>query len=664
MKMKVSIKHILLTLLCIVLFISFTPIVTEANSTYHWKLYTDAQQKYKKKKYDAVIPLMKEALKQNQSVAYYRLLAESYEQLEQYQNAANTFYDEAKVQHALALKSGDYNTYYAVLARADKLNTELELYIEDKIPLQSNVALSKFEPAQGLYIGAYIEKDSHLEAKKSEKYRAFNELTAKQHGIYFTYHKYGQPFPKVLAANVKAVGGAIQLALEPKTLADIKNDEYLKQFAKDAQDAGTPIFLRFASEMNGSWVNWNGNPKLYIEKFRLIHDVMEQYAPNVAMLWSPAANPKQTINDYYPGDKYVDWVGLSMYSVKYFNGDVKTPADHVNPLDLLDYVYEQYADRKPIMVSEYGATHFSKAGNTDTTTFAITKMNMLYSGVKLKYPRVKAINWFSLDTLVNSHSTDRMLNNFSLTDNVSLLASYSKLIKDPYYLSAVVGLEQVSPVIKQSVVPYKKQTIHGDVKGIIWTKSYDPYISKVIVDIDGQEAKVLKQYPYEFNIEGSKLKKGKHSVKISVYDSKGKVATNKTYSIHIDDSVGELQADQIRMYLNESYVYTKQGKIELPVAPFTAESTTLVPLRFISTMLGAEVKWDNTTKKVTINGTKKIILTLESKMVEVDGRKMELMIAPREVNGNTFVPLRFVNEQLGGKIAYSKENNRIDIFKQ
>jgi len=67
---------------------------------------------------------------------------------------------------------------------------------------------------------------------------------------------------------------------------------------------------------------------------------------------------------------------------------------------------------------------------------------------------------------------------------------------------------------------------------------------------------------------------------------------------------------------------------------------------------------------VTINGTKKIILTLESKMVEVDGRKMELMIAPREVNGNTFVPLRFVNEQLGGKIAYSKENNRIDIFKQ
>src|SRR5690606_21344322 len=169
--------------------------------------------------------------------------------------------------------------------------------------------LSKYEPAYGMYIGAFIEKDSHMESKKAGKYRAFNELTGKQHGLYFAYHKYGQPFPKNFAANVKAAGGAIQLALEPEQgLAVVKNDEYLKQFAKDAQAAGVPVFLRFASEMNGSWVTWHGDPKLYIEKFRLIHDVMEQLAPNVAMLWSPAANPKQTMNDYYPGDKYVDWV--------------------------------------------------------------------------------------------------------------------------------------------------------------------------------------------------------------------------------------------------------------------------------------------------------------------------------------------------------------------
>ena len=39
--------------------------------------------------------------------------------------------------------------------------------------------------------------------------------------------------------------------------------------------------------MNGEWVPWYGDPEKYKEKFRLVHDIMEQEAPNVAMVWSP-----------------------------------------------------------------------------------------------------------------------------------------------------------------------------------------------------------------------------------------------------------------------------------------------------------------------------------------------------------------------------------------
>ena len=141
------------------------------------------------------------------------------------------------------------------------------------------------------------------------------------------------------------------------------------------------FYAQFNPEMNGSWVRWHGNPALYIEKFRLISRVMKEEAPNVAMVWTPNSNPENQIERYYPGDAWVDWVGVNMYNVRFFNGDVKQPADRVNPLDLLDYVYKTYAARKPIMIAEYGATHYSAAGKVDTTALAIAKMNMLYYGV-------------------------------------------------------------------------------------------------------------------------------------------------------------------------------------------------------------------------------------------------------------------------------------------
>src|SRR5690606_34259529 len=382
---------------------------------------------------------------------------------------------------------------------------------------------------------------------------------------------------------------------------------------------------RFASEMNGSWVTWSGNPKLYIEKFRLVAKVMEEEAPNVAMVWSPAANPKHNIHDYYPGDDYVDWVGLSIYSVKFFNGDVKSPADHVNPLDSLDYVYQAYAERKPIMVSEYGATHFSKAGNTSTVNFAITKMNMLYHGAKLKYPRLKNINWFSLNTLTDSHSAERSLNNFSLTENSSLLGAYKNMIKDPYYLSRVTPLAESKKVLAQSVVPIEDQAVRGtNSKVIAWVKTYDPYISKVVFSLDGKQVAESKQYPYQWKVDTSTLSPGAHKLKVTVYDSKGRIASSKQSTIMVDTSADKLSKDQYALYINEKYVYTANGKIKLPVAPYTSQGRTLVPLRFISNTLGADVKWNSKDKSITIKGKSTIVLTEGSQTVTVDGVKSQL----------------------------------------
>ncbi len=90
---------------------------------------------------------------------------------------------------------------------------------------------------------------------------------------------------------------------------------------------------------------------------------------------------------------------------------------------------------------------------------------------------------------------------------------------------------------------------------------------------------------------------------------------------------------------------------------------TLVPARFVSEALGAEVGWNPETRKVTINdGKKEIILTIGSTAVQVNGEKQIIDCAPAILPpGRTFVPLRFVSETLETEVVFDSSNSQIII---
>lgn len=489
--------------------------------------------------------------------------------------------------------------------------------------------------------------------------------------MFFTYYHYGVDFPSLTASYVAEAGGALKIAWEPADgLNAVKDDEYLRKFARDAKASGIPIFLRFASEMNGDWVKWHGNPELYIEKFRLVAKVMKEEAPNVAMLWSPNAVPVHNMNDYYPGDDAVDWVGVSTYSVRFFNGDPSQPADQINPLDNIDFLYQEYADRKPIMVSEYGATHYSKAGEVDTTAFAITKMAMLYHGAKLKYPRIKAINWFSMNTITTSSRAERQLNNFSLMDNAKLRSSYSKLLSDDYYLEQVVTNDNTKlPASAITPVPDNNWSIFrnsdsdkSSVEVNAWVKTYDSTISKVRFDLDGKLLNESKQYPYSSTIDSSSLSLGQHSLEVILYDSKGKVAAHKTYNFNVKAALPKLSESEFLLTVGQAEVHTYNGKLALQSSPYVAEGTTMVPLRVIIDQLKANVLWDADTQAITINSRDTVIvLKIGNINAQVNSQTVVLGVAPALNNNVTFVPLRFISAQLGANIDYDTEAKTILI---
>jgi beta-mannanase len=103
-------------------------------------------------------------------------------------------------------------------------------------------------------------------------------------------------------------------------VADGSQDAYLETQAKAIAAYGKPVFLRIDWEMNGSWYpEWGSSavsPSAYIAAWRHIWTVFRQQGvTNAAFVWCPNVGDLggQSWTDWYPGNGYVNWIGLDAY---------------------------------------------------------------------------------------------------------------------------------------------------------------------------------------------------------------------------------------------------------------------------------------------------------------------------------------------------------------
>jgi beta-mannanase len=190
-------------------------------------------------------------------------------------------------------------------------------------------------------------------------------------------------------------------------LQDIINgswDSYIRARGAEFAAVGAPIMVRWGHEFNGNWYPWgivnnNSNPALYVSAYRHVHDlVVAAGATNVQWVWcfGNGSVPVASFNDpaqSYPGDAYVDWVGIDGYNWG-FGPSWDPSGNHWTTFEsMFASAYataRAIAPRRPVMIGEVGSSE--DGGNK--AQWINDMSTALQSG---RYPDLKMVVYFDQD---------------------------------------------------------------------------------------------------------------------------------------------------------------------------------------------------------------------------------------------------------------------------
>lgn len=109
-------------------------------------------------------------------------------------------------------------------------------------------------------------------------------------------------------------------------------------------------------------------------------------------------------------------------------------------------------------------------------------------------------------------------------------------------------------------------------------------------------------------------------------------------------------------------VFVDGDQVQFDQPPIVVGSRVLVPLRGIFEKMGAFVEWNPANRTVrAVRGTTVVELQIGSRVARVNGAQITLDVPAQIVSGRTLVPLRFISESLGANVQYDAASRSVII---
>lgn len=307
-------------------------------------------------------------------------------------------------------------------------------------------------PEQGIYHGAFADFGPEEDIVSAQRILDFEELVGKDIAFaYFSNNWFeGIEFPKEKVEAIASTGVTPFIRIMPRSdwyeyepepvyslqkIAEGQFDQELRTWAQKAKQTQIPLLVEFGTEVNGDWFSWNARwngkeqgAELFAAAHRHIIDVFRQEGvQNITWFFHVDAQgqPEESWNsmaEYYPGDDYIDWIGISVYGAQESGDDWESFSD------VFDRAYVEFAaisKTKPLAVLEFGVHENSKKPE-----WVAQALQSILDG---RYPRIQAISyWHS-----NWENNDGSMSRLRLDSSAESLQAYKQAIKNAAFITSL-----------------------------------------------------------------------------------------------------------------------------------------------------------------------------------------------------------------------------------
>lgn len=535
--MKRRLKFLGLGLAFSLSFAQLAPVAQATIPHAYWQYQETFNTANANNNYDALIPVsleiqtLMEAQADSEStrgILYntYEALARSYEAKADYDTAIT--YLHKQVEYAKLLGFDD-----AVLIaekRILQINPMTEVYALTQNVNQSIYYGAKHEPVSGAYFGRCLSTTPVMAHESAVSFYV-ECLEEELEGFDYLIRPYDDGTRLIqICLNMPQEGDSLRQVM------DTTSNAYLQRCVDYLATLKSPVLLRIGGEMNVFTIPTT--PDEYKAAYIKIAQMVHTSAPNVALVFSPNSISSwgMSFMDYYPGDQYVDWVGLSAYTALYrniydvdgteaFTDMFYGTGDYSDPIQNLKEIVTMFGDRKPIIITESGSafSHNTVTNyNSILQTFSENQLTKLYSYANMVFPQIKAI--ISFDAVVDGQYT------YAMSVNSGLMSRYMDATSNN---ASLIGSVQ-----NQNNKTYVKAEEYQDNLSTLTLNSFSaPPGADVTVSytLNGEIHPSSWTLPFQCDINVGALSAGTHSVQVNFSATNGYSAV-KYYSLTKDSS--------------------------------------------------------------------------------------------------------------------------------
>ena len=242
-------------------------------------------------------------------------------------------------------------------------------------------------------------------------------------------------------------------------------------------------------------------------------------------MWSPNDNGSldRPFWYYYPGDEYVDWIGVSSFSKKDFLSSLEiadgsevvtsresqiyfTLGDFGFTTNSLRYITDfmaEYNINKPLAISEGGVVTRLTYTDENIDYWGETRIRNMYWYAAMRYPQLKSIVYFN-------HDMTNEVIGFDLKYKPNYAAIMDEAFSNGQYLMSLSDLPRFVFVKADGGRTYASGSI--PVYGYVYQP--EQYTTSVQYYLDGVLIDTKTEIPFKTNIDAASTPEGTHTLEM------------------------------------------------------------------------------------------------------------------------------------------------------